>query len=405
MNGGILSLSQDSERAILTDVHRLQTWCLQAVHDYKYRMSRSGAFCPRCGEEISRSEDLPDHEGVDSALCDSCYVDQYDLVDAPERIQVRVCAQCGAVHQGNRWVDVGAEDYTDVAIELVTEELSVHVDATGISWQVSPEQVDETTIRMHCQFSGVLRTTPLAEELTIPVKISKETCERCGRIAGGSYASIVQVRSTGRDPTEAECNRASAIAHELVEGLEANGDRDVFVTKIEEVEGGIDIQLSTTRLGRQVARQIVTELGGSFTDHETLVTEDADGNEVYRVTYAIRLPPFQPGEIVDPDDGEGPVLVDSVSETMRGTRLKSGETYLTPFEDGVAPDADRIGRQSDAEETTLVAIEDDHAVQVLDPDTYETKSVARPPSIDVEAETVRVIRDGEELYIVPEPGE
>ncbi|MEF8937747.1 MAG: 60S ribosomal export protein NMD3 [Halovenus sp.] len=365
-------------------------------------MSRSGAFCPRCGEEIERSEDLPEREGRDSALCDSCYIDQYELVAAPDRIEVSVCAQCGAVKRGNRWVDVGAEDYTDIAIDEVTQALSVHVEATGISWQVSPEQVDETTIRMHCQFSGVLRGTPLAEELTVPVKIGRETCERCGRIAGGSYASIVQLRSIDRDPTETERDRAKEIAHQLVDDLESRGDREAFVTEINEVEGGLDIRLSTTRLGQQVARQIVTELGGSFTDHETLVTEDSDGNEVYRVTYAVRLPPYRAGEIVDPGDGDGPVLVESAHETMTGTRLKTGETYKTPFEDGEAPNADRVGWEEYAQETTLVAIEDEHAVQVLDPDSYETKSVPRPPSVDSGRDTVRVIRGDGDLFILPE---
>jgi len=365
-------------------------------------MSRSGVFCPRCGEPIERSESLPDREGVDSALCDSCYIDQYELVDAPDRIEVSVCAQCGAVERGNRWVDVGAEDYTDIAVDEVTEALSVHVGATGISWQISPEQVDETTIRMHCQFSGVLRGTPLAEEVTVPVKIGRESCERCGRIAGGSYASTVQLRSVDRDPTEAEREQAEEIAHRLVTELEADGDREAFVTESSEVEGGLDIRLSTTRLGQQVARQIVTEMGGSYTDHETLVTEDADGNEVYRVTYAVRLPPYRPGEIVDPGDGEGPVLVESAHETMTGTRLKTGETYRTPFEDGDAPTADRLGWRDDAEETTLVAVEDEHAVQVLDPETYETKSVARPQSLDTDRERVRVIRGDGELFVLPE---
>jgi len=62
-------------------------------------MSRSGEFCPRCGEHVERSRQ---RDGRDDALCDACYIDEYDLVDAPDRIQVRVCSQCGAVHRGNR---------------------------------------------------------------------------------------------------------------------------------------------------------------------------------------------------------------------------------------------------------------------------------------------------------------
>lgn len=363
-------------------------------------MSRSGAFCPRCGSEIVRETDLP--EQADSRLCDSCYLSQYDLVDAPDRIELTVCAQCGAVDRGSRWVDIGADDYTDLAIDELTDALSVHVDATSISWQVAPEQVDPTTIKMHVQFSGVLRETPLTEELTVPVKIGRETCTRCGRIAGGSYAGVVQLRSIDRDPTEEEKTRGKEIAHDLVDKLEDKGDREAFVTEINEVPGGLDIRLSTTRLGEQIARRITDELGGEFTDHETLVTEDDDGNELYRVTFAVRLPPYRPGEIVDPGDGEGPVLVESARETMRGTRLKTHDTYQTPFEDGTAPEGSRLGWREDAQETTLVAVEDDHAVQVLDPDTYETKSVARPPALDTDRETVEVFRGEKALYILPE---
>ncbi|WP_436935685.1 60S ribosomal export protein NMD3 [Halovenus marina] len=363
-------------------------------------MSRSGEFCPRCGDPIEGP--VGGSATEDERLCAPCYIDEYDLVDAPDRIEIRVCAQCGAVHRGNQWVDVGADDYTDIAIEEVSERLGVHVDASSVSWQVSPEQVDETTIRMHCQFSGVLRETPLAEEVVVPVKIGRETCTRCGRIAGGSYASIIQLRARDRDPAEDERERAESIAHERVADLEDSGDREAFVTAIDDVEGGIDIRVSTNRLGEQIARQIVTEFGGSYSDYETLVTEDSDGNEVYRVTYAVHLPPYRPGEVIDPEDGDGPVLVKSARGNLKGTRLTTGDAYEAQYEDGDAPDARRLGDTAEGQETTLVTVEDEHAVQVLDPETYESKTVARPSYLDPDAETVRVLKSRAGLHVLPD---
>jgi len=373
----------------------------------------SGEFCPRCGDSIdapappertdtAESASAEGRTARDRALCDACYVEEYDLVDAPDRIEVRVCAQCGAVHRGNRWVDVGAEDYTDIAIEEVRDALGVHVDATNVSWEVAPEQVDETTIRMHCTFTGVLRTTPLTEEVVVPVKISRETCTRCGRIAGGSYGAVVQVRARDRDPTENERDRASELAHELVTDREAEGDREAFVTDINSVAGGIDIRLSTSGLGEQVARRLVAEVGGTVEDYGTLVTEDEDGNEVYRVTYAVHLPPYRVGEIVDPEDGDGPVLVQSARGTLTGTRLASGAAYRSAFEDGDEPDARRVGTRADEREATVVAVVDAHAVQILDPESYETVTVPRPSYFDPDAETVPVVRSHSELYILPE---
>jgi nonsense-mediated mRNA decay protein 3 len=369
-------------------------------------MSHSGAFCPRCGDPIERAEprDHPEADGDASPLCDACYFEEFDLVDAPDRIEVRVCARCGAVHRGNRWVDVGAEDYTDIAIEEVVEALSVHVEADDIEWGVAPEQVDETTIRMHCEFSGVVRGTPVVEEVVVPVKVSRETCQRCGKIAGGSYASVVQVRADERTPSDDELDRAQEIAENYVADREATGDRNAYISEVTEVEEGLNMRISTTQMGAGIAKRITAQLGGDYEDYETLVTEDGDGNEVYRVTYAVRLPRYRPGEIIDPEDGDGPVLVQSVQGNLKGVRLTTGDAYEAQFSDDGVPDARRLGDWDDAQLTTLVTVEDDNAVQVLDPETYEARSIARPDYVDTGADELPVFKSRAGLHVVPEDG-
>ncbi|MFB6108116.1 MAG: 60S ribosomal export protein NMD3 [Haloplanus sp.] len=367
-------------------------------------MSESREFCPRCGDPVpAREEPLPgEPRDRDRLLCDACYFEDFDLVDAPERIEVLVCSECGAVRRGNRWVDVGARDYTDVAVDEVSEALGVHVDARNVSWAVDPEQVDENTIRMHCRFTGVVRETPLEESVVVPVKISRGSCDRCGRIAGGYYSSVVQVRATDRTPTPAEVRRATDIAESYVADREADGDREAFVTEIDEVADGVDVKLSTNGVGETVARQVVRELGGHVESFPTLVTEDGDGNEVYRVTFRVRLPKFTPGDVVSLDDGDGPVLVRSVSGNLKGTRLATGADYEAEFEEGETPEGRRLATRDDAVETTVVTVEDDHAVQVLDPETYEAKTIPRPDYFDADAETVPVVKTRAGLHVVPE---
>ncbi|MFT4931742.1 MAG: nonsense-mediated mRNA decay protein 3, partial [Natronomonas sp.] len=41
-------------------------------------------------------------------------------------------------------------------------------------------------------------------------------------------------------------------------------------------------------------------------------------------------------------------------------------------------------------------------VQVLDPETYEAKTVARPDYLDPDAETVTVLKHREGLHVLPE---
>ena len=367
--------------------------------------SRSGEFCPRCGDEIDRPPeiDLPGGpRDPDAVLCDSCYFDSFDLVDAPDRIEIRVCSQCGALERGKRWVDVGARDYTDVAVDETADRLAVHVEASDVEWGVDPEQVDQNTIRMHCRFTGRVRGTAVAESVTVPVYIARQTCDRCGRIAGDYYASIVQVRGTDRTPTAEENDRAVEIAESYIADREATGDRNAFITETKRTDDGVDMKISTNQMGQGIAKRIIAELGGSVSNAPTLVTEDGDGNEVYRVTFTVRLPPYTPGDVIDLDDGDGPVLVTSAHGNLKGRRLATGEQYEADFEEGIAPDARKIGERADAERTTLVAVEDDHAVQVLDPETFESKTIARPSYLDPETESVPVLKHRGGLHVLPE---
>jgi nonsense-mediated mRNA decay protein 3 len=372
---------------------------------------RSGEFCPRCGDAVERppEADLPGphggHADPDAVLCDDCYFEDFELVDAPDRIEVRVCSQCGALHRGKRWVDVGARDYTDIAVEETAERLSVHVDAEEVDWGVEPEQVDQNTIRMHCLFTGRIRETPLSEEVTVPVYISRETCDRCGRIAGDYYAAIVQVRGTDRNPTPEENDRAKEIAEEYIAEREATGDRNAFITETKETKDGLNMKISTNQMGQGIAHRIVRELGGSVSDAPTLVTEDGDGNEVYRVTFVARLPPYTPGDVIDLDDGDGPVVVTSAHGNLKGKRVETGERYEADFEEGIAPDARKLGTRADAERTTVVAIEDERAVQVLDPETFESKTVPRPDYMNPDADEVPVLKHREGLHVLPDGDE
>jgi nonsense-mediated mRNA decay protein 3 len=363
----------------------------------------SGTFCPRCGDPVSvRAEPRPgEPRERDAVLCDDCYFEDFDLVDAPERLEVRVCSRCGAVHEGNRWVDIDAEDYTDVAVDRVTDALGVHLKAEDVRWGVDPEHVDENTIRMHCTFGGIVRDRRREERVTVPVHIAKQTCDRCGRIAGGYYASIVQLRARERGPSPDEEARAVEIAEAYIADREATGDRNAFITETVDVDDGIDIKISTNQMGAGIAKRIIRELGGSVEEYPTLVTEDGDGNEVYRVTYAVRLPEFSPGDVIDAEDGNGPVLVRSVQGNLKGVRLTTGDAYEAAFEAGEAPEARRLGTADDAVETTVVAVEDAYAIQVLDPDTYESKTIARPSYVDPDADTVPVLSSRAGLHVLP----
>ncbi len=365
--------------------------------------TQSRGFCPECGDSVDpeAAAARPDRGASNrTGLCDPCYFERFDFVDAPERIEVTICSACGAVERGERWVHIGAQDHTDIAIDETADALSVHIDAEDVAWGIDPEQVDQNTVRMHCQFTGTVRGHTVDDEVTVPVKMAQGTCTRCGRIAGDYYASRVQVRATGeRTPEYEETQRAREIAEDVTGAMEATGDREAFVTEVQEKPEGLDLKLSTTNIGKQVSNKLIEEFGGTVSDSETLVTEDEDGNEVYRVTFAVRLPPHRPGDVIDPDDDDGPVLVKTVRGNCKGRRLKTGEPFERAFED---LNARTVAERGEADETTVVTVEDENAVQILDPETYEAKTVSRPDYMDRDADTVPVVKTRDGLYVLPD---
>jgi nonsense-mediated mRNA decay protein 3 len=238
--------------------------------------------------------------------------------------------------------------------------------------------------------------------VTVPVYVSRGTCDRCGRIAGDYWESLVQVRATDRAPSTAEADRAVELAEAYIADREATGDRNAFITSVDRHDDGVDLKISANQMGEAIAHRIVREFGGEVSAAETLVTEDEDGNELYRVTFVARLPPYTPGHVVDPKDGDGPVLVTSAHGNLKGVRLATGDRYEASYEDGVDPDARRLGHREDGQRTTVVTVEDEHAVQVLDPETYEARTVPRPDYMDPAADEVPVLRSRAGLHVLPE---
>lgn len=355
-------------------------------------MSGSGRFCPRCGESIPSGAGYtpPDRKGDASAeICQSCYLEAVELVDVPDRVTVHLCASCGAVRYGNEWEDVEADDYTNIVIAAVADRLQVHRHAEDVSWTVEPQHRGPNEIDLAISVSAFVEGTPIEADRIVSVRIARETCPPCGRQSGDYYAGTVQVRAHERMPTSDETDRAVELAHEITQAVD---DRDAFISEVIERPEGVDVRVSTNSLAAQIGNRVTAELGGSVDSSETLVTEDEEGEGVYRVAFAVRLPRFKPGDIIRSDDEPILILGD-----VRGRRLSDGEAVTIDPE----RDAERIGTISDVSETTLVSVEDENAIQVLDPETAAAVIIPRPADLSVDTNALHVFKREGGLHAIP----
>ena len=347
-------------------------------------MESVSALCPECG--------APTDEGE---LCDECYADDIDPLDVPDEVEVRVCAKCGSYVRDGGWTshDEPVPD-EELAVNSVKDALGVHVEAREPRVSVGVESRDTNTLEVDVEAVAYVRGYRVEDERAVRVNLDHETCPTCAKRSGGYYESVAQIRAQGRDPTEEEVERALEHAYSIA-GRDY-GDRDTFVTKTQEVRGGLDIYMSTSDAGLQIARRMTEEYGGGYDDSATLVGEK-DGEELYRVTYAVSLPEFVPGDVVDVEGT--PVLVKQNEGVLKGIDLRTGERRS--YSDA---EPRRIGRSDDAEPTTVVNIsEDGKEIQLLDPETYETVTVPRPSFVVAsQGEEVNVLSTPDGVYPVPD---
>jgi len=178
-------------------------------------------------------------------------------------------------------------DTLDLAVSLVKGQLTINPAAKHVRTVLEPEMLDEKAVKVHIRVDAVVKGESVSREHDAMVRIKKESCDRCSRIAGNYYAAIVQVRAEGRFPTEKERSKSKEIAQDVIRRVQKS-DRMAFISNIKELKEGIDIYVGSTSVGKQISKAIVTELGGRFSESAKLVGRK-NGKDQYRVSYAVRL--------------------------------------------------------------------------------------------------------------------
>ena len=232
---------------------------------------------------------------------------------------------------------------------------------------------------VRAEVDAVVREEPVHAEAETEVRIQRTACDMCSRESGGYFEAIIQIRAAGRFPTEEEKRRSMSIAREAMASMRKKGDRLAFISEEVEQKEGIDLYMGSMNASRQVCRLITSELGGSFSESPTLVGMK-DGKNLYRITFAVRLPEFGPGDVIR---FRGKIIqIKSSGKKVNGTSLEDGSRFLSTPEE--LKGAEKIGNMGDAVLAVLVSIED-NAILVLDPETYETVAIKKPMSFNAEA--------------------
>lgn len=316
------------------------------------------------------------------------------LIECPEVISSRICPTCGSVYKRGKWQLRGNEN--DLIHECVKDNLNIDNEADSLEFILTPKRLDYSRYHVHVEAKGNTKIAPVDASLDTEIRINWETCETCSRISGGYFEGIVQIRADKRIPATNELQNCEKIAQEVSIRAQQKGDRLAFILKTVRLDEGSDIYVGSRKLGKQICRAIVDAFGGKISESPKLVGQK-NGEDLYRITFAVRLPEFVRGDIINADGMA--IEVQSSGKHVSGLDLETGKRFIENFNDLM--DIKKLGRREDAISAVLVA-EEGKTIQVMDPETFETVTIKRPEFLSVKpGNEIKIIKTGKGIFVLP----
>lgn len=340
-------------------------------------------FCVKCGAECEESID---------GLCIDCWLAGRKLIDLPHHVDLHVCTNCHEYDIAGRWV----RKDPDIAIQDAAVDSLMAVkgaDVVGVSTTMEEQDPRTYVVGVHaeCDVMGY----PSEGEASTIVRIKNTVCRRCSRQLGSYYEAILQIRTASGKLSD-EMKEATLAMTENSVARQAANNRQLFITKMELVAGGVDVYLSSIALGKSLARELAEAFCAETKESPKLVGQTTDGQDMYRLTYLVRLPDYKVGDVV--------VFQGKHCKLTRVNGNGGRLTDLRDFRDRAVRRADMVDvklyeRSSDLREATVVSTSGSE-IQVLSPSNYSTVDLRVPEGAEI-GETVKVVTIDDALYYVP----
>ncbi len=345
-------------------------------------------FCPTCGEEKEKNV---------GKICLECFISDKELIKIPDYLDVEFCVKCESFKEKGEWREPQQNPKLEAAESAVMSSLGVHKKVKNPRITLDPE-VGGDQINFDIEVFGEIENEPILLNTSTKVRLDKKTCKRCSKIAGGYFESIIQIRGKGRELTKEEIKEIKERIFSLSERT-SETKRMAFIGEIKEVDGGLDVFAGTSDLGQKIAKAIIDDFGGSYSQSSSLIGM-SDGQEVHRVTYSVRLPSFKEGDIIRVN--EDLIGIQDVGKTINGIKLDTGENFRRNWKHLKNKDIEKVGEKKEIKKGTVSLVTKKEA-QIIDPWNYENVVLKKPDFLGKrdEGKKIPVLKHNKEIFLLP----
>ena len=338
-------------------------------------------FCVKCGADGETFK----------GRCMHCFLEGRQLLLLPPFVDLDRCTGCDEFYVDKKWRTTSAENAAEeAAINALKAIAEARIEAVGA--QTIRQDDKNFMVKMDADLE--IDGHHVSAEAETVVRLKNTVCHRCSRQLGNYYEAILQLRGSNKDMDKGVRDAMMNRVLDKVEAAAVN-NRQMFISKVQEMHGGLDFYMSSMSLSKGIARDLSHEFGAEVKESSTLVGKK-DGDDMYRLTHLVRLPPYKLGDVVE-HQGKPYHLVQI--NKQGGKLLSLNDFRITSIRPMEMHSIKVLGTEKDIADAVVVARYDGE-VQVLNPFTYATVALRVPQGYDV-GETVRVFSLEGDLFLIP----
>ncbi|HEX7391458.1 MAG TPA: NMD3-related protein [Thermoplasmata archaeon] len=339
-------------------------------------------FCVECGREGE----------LVGSLCIECYSKRHATASIPDHVDLALCAHCSAMETDKGWEDVGS--VREAAALSVERALRLPKGAKLSEARVHLAERDERNMEAKVDVTFSLEGHTFERALSTIIRLKRGSCTECSKQQGNYYEAILQIRGQERElDTVTERSIKERVTDRVFSMRKSS--REVFVSKVEKVKGGLDFYFSTIPAARNIARELQESRCAEYKESSSLWGR-RDGKDIYRMTYLVRLPGFGKGDIVF--HGGREYYVRGLSKgVVHGFDLVTGEERAIKIKDA---DACALTMDKSRVLKAQVISESARELQVLDPETNAPVEVKKPGGFSRKGEQVRLVKTKRGAYVL-----
>jgi len=339
-------------------------------------------FCVECGREGE----------LIGSVCKECFTKKNVVASLPDHVDLTLCAHCSSMETAKGWKDIGS--IREAVDETIRSSVVLLKGGHISDMRIELSQKDERNLQADVSLMVSAHGAEFESRLSTIVRIKRGSCKECSKQQGSYYEAILQVRGPERNLPERTEDEVQRLVRDRVASMR-KGSREVFISKVEKVKGGLDFYFSRIPAARTIARELESTMCAEYKESSSLWGK-RDGKDIYRMTFMVRFQVFSKGDIIEHDSRL--LLVTGMSKDMvHGIDISNSEERSFRLQD---PGACKLVKPKSSILKAVVVAESEKEIQVLDPETMKTLDVRKPVGFSRKGEQVRLVKTKEGSFVL-----